>query len=361
MKSPFDIELFDYHLPEECIAQEPAERRDASRLLVLDCKHGGLAHKRFGDIIGYFKAGDIIVVNDTKVFPARLLGRKVSGGRIELFLLEYPYHHPSNGMSPGAWEEVSVTGLLKSSKRPKEGGRLIFGPCLEGLVQEHLAGGTVRVLLRYQGDLNHLLETHGMMPLPPYIRRQSGERPQDRQRYQTVFARQSGAVAAPTAGLHFTDELLKKIREKGVEVARITLHVGYGTFAPVREEDIRKHRIHAEYLEVAAETARLVNETKARGGSIWAVGTTTVRALEFASNQQGVVHARSGQCDLYIYPGYNFKVVNNLITNFHLPRSSLLFLVSALAGRERILHAYEEAIKKGYRFYSYGDAMAILT
>ena len=363
MKTAYDIELYNYDLPGECIAQEPAARRDTSRLLVLDCKTEELADKRFGDILDYLKAGDVVVVNDTRVFPARLLGRKTSGGKVELLVLEYPYaaNATPGDVSGSSWREVMVTGLIKSSKRPKPGGRLIFGEHLEGVVQELLADGKVRVLLRYQGDLCKLLEEHGEMPLPPYIRRNQGEKVEDRQRYQTVFAKHSGAVAAPTAGLHFTDDLLEEIRTKAVSVASITLHVGYGTFAPVRVDDIREHQIHAEYLEVSKETARMVNEAKAAGGKVWAVGTTTVRALEFAADEQGRVYERSGLCDLYIYPGYKFNVVNNLITNFHLPQSSLLFLVSALAGRERIMRAYEQAIKKGYRFYSYGDAMTILT
>ncbi|MFA6284635.1 MAG: tRNA preQ1(34) S-adenosylmethionine ribosyltransferase-isomerase QueA, partial [Desulfurivibrionaceae bacterium] len=221
--------------------------------------------------------------------------------------------------------------------------------------------GKVRVVLCFRGDLARLLEEHGQMPLPPYIRREEGQSEEDRQRYQTVYAENPGAVAAPTAGLHFTPELLARIQAQGVRLAQVTLHVGYGTFAPVRVEDIREHAIHAEYLKVSEETAALVNETRAAGGRVWAVGTTSVRALEFAAQETGQVAGRSGFCDLYIYPGYQFRVVDNLITNFHLPQSSLLFLVSALVGRERILAAYEEAVEKGYRFYSYGDAMALIT
>lgn len=362
MKAIYDIERYNYDLPEECIAQEPAARRDASRLLVLDCKTDELSDKHFSDVLDYFKAGDVIVVNDTRVFPARLLGRKPSGGKVELLVLEYPAATGGQAdESNSSWAEVTVTGLIKSSKRPKPGGRLLFGPQLEGIVQELRPDGKARVLIRYQGDLSRLLEEYGIMPLPPYIRRHMGEKTEDRQRYQTVFAKQAGAVAAPTAGLHFTDALLKKIQGKGVDIAVITLHVGYGTFAPVRVDDIREHRIHSEYLEISAQTAGLVNEAKASRGTVWAVGTTTVRALEYAADEQGRVCEKSGQCDLYIYPGYKFRVVDNLITNFHLPRSSLLFLVSALAGQERILRAYDHAIKKGYRFYSYGDAMAIIT
>lgn len=357
MDSIYDIEQYDYVLPQECIAQEPTFERDQSRLLVMDCTNDSIEDKGFGDILELLKPGDLLITNDTKVFPARLLGKKTSGGKVELLVLEYPNESASKD---GAWSQIMVTGLVKSSKRPRHGGRLIFSENLEGVVDELLPGGKVRVLLKFKGDLDHLFGKHGIMPLPPYIQRESGGKPEDRQRYQTVFAKNTGAIAAPTAGLHFTDNLLAKIREKEVNIASVTLHVGYGTFAPVRVDDIREHQIHAEYLEVSEETASLVNKTREAGGTIWAVGTTTVRALEFAADEHGQVHKRSGLCNLYIFPGYKFKVVKNLITNFHLPKSSLLFMISALAGRERLMRAYNHAIKKGYRFYSYGDAMAII-
>lgn len=357
-----DFLLSSYHfkLPEENIAQHPASRRDASRLLVMNCGDGALSHRGFTDLRDYFSPGDLLVLNDTRVFPARLLGRKESGGKVELLILEYPARAEAERKSE-AWREVEALGLAKSAKRPKPGNRLIFAADLQGEVRELLPGGKVRVILRYRGDLARLLESHGRMPLPPYIHRDGEENEEDRRRYQTVYAARPGAVAAPTAGLHFTPELLEEIRVLGVKIANVTLHVGYGTFAPVRSEDIREHAIHAEYLEISEETARLVNETRTVNGRVWAVGTTSLRALEAAANQAGKVRASRGPCDLYLYPGYTFKVVDNLITNFHLPGSSLLFLVSALAGRERIIAAYEEAVKRGYRFYSYGDAMAIIT
>lgn len=352
MNPDFLLSSYHYDLPPELIAQAPAENRDASRLLVLDCRNDTLADRTFGDVAELIAPGDLLVVNDTRVFPARLLGRKETGGQVELFLLEYP--------AAAVTGEVLVTGLVKSSKRVRPGMRLLFGDDLAGEVVELLSDGKVRVRLRLTAPLDAVLERHGRMPLPPYIDRREGEKPGDRERYQTVYAAKTGAVAAPTAGLHFTEALLAQLREKGVEVATVTLHVGYGTFAPVRVTDIREHQIHAEYLEVSAATAAMVNQVRASGKRIWAVGTTSVRALEFAADAAGIVHPVSGLCNLYIYPGYRFRVVQNLITNFHLPGSSLLFLVSALAGRERILSAYGHAVAERYRFFSYGDAMVIL-
>ncbi|MDA8164722.1 MAG: tRNA preQ1(34) S-adenosylmethionine ribosyltransferase-isomerase QueA [Desulfobacteraceae bacterium] len=356
MDPVYDLDAYDYHLPEELIAQEPASRRDGSRLLVLDGR-GGLSHRRFPDLLEYLAPGDALVVNDTRVFPARLLGRKETGGQVELLLLDLPQPLPQ---TDSGWRQASARGLYRCSKRPQPGSTIAFGETLQARVEEILPGGTMRAVLLYRGELDGVLARHGQMPLPPYIRRPEGQLAADRERYQTVFAAAPGAVAAPTAGLHFTGELLAAIEAKGVRLGRVTLHVGYGTFAPVRSEDIRRHRIHAEYASVSEGTAELVNETKAAGGRVWAVGTTTVRSLEFAAGGQGRVRAREGWCDLYIYPGYRFQVVDNLVTNFHLPRSSLLFLVSALAGRERIMAAYEEAVAAGYRFFSYGDAMAIV-
>ena len=299
-------------------------------------------------------------MNDTKVFPARLLGQKETGGKVELMLLSYPQAESSSSEAEDTeWQEAVIIGLAKSSKRPKPASKLIFGDNLTGIVEELLADGKVRVRLRFRGDLDPLLKKHGRMPLPPYIRRDEPEAA-DQDRYQTVYANQTGAVAAPTAGLHFTEELLAALREKGVQIATVTLHVGYGTFAPVRVEDIRDHQIHAEYLSVSEETAKRINDTKAKGKEVWAVGTTTVRAVEFAADAQGKVQQKEGLCDLYIYPGYRFRVINRLITNFHLPQSSLLFMISALAGQDKILRGYKYAIAHGYRFYSYGDAMAIL-
>jgi S-adenosylmethionine:tRNA ribosyltransferase-isomerase len=358
METIYDLHAYDYELPEERIAQEPAATRDQSRLLVLDRRSGRTLDRRFPDLLEYLTPGDTLVLNDTKVFPARLLGLKETGGKAELLLLDFP--RPMAALA-GDWQQAVAGALIKTSKRPKPGSTIIFGEDFQALVEEILPDGKIQARLLYRGNLHDLLERHGHIPLPPYIRREEGESAIDRQRYQTVFAASPGAVAAPTAGLHFTDQLLAAIREKGVRIGHITLHVGYGTFAPVRVEDIRLHQIHAEYLAVSEHTAQLVNETKENGGKIVAVGTTTVRGLEFAADTAGRLHAAAGFCNLYIYPGYKFKVVNNLVTNFHLPRSSLLFMVSALAGREPILNGYRQAVALGYRFYSYGDAMIILT
>lgn len=355
----FDIESYHYHLPQELIAQEPAANRDESRLLALDYTTGSRRDLTFGDIISFFEPGDLLVVNDTRVFPARLLGKKESGGRVELLLLHYPVPlgQPDTTGSPYALAEAA--GLVKSSKRPRRGQKLIFGEDLFAEVLEVLPAGKVRVRLGFRGRLGELLERYGQMPLPPYIKRPAGESGQDRTRYQTVYAAEIGAIAAPTAGLHFTPELLGIIREKGVRVESVTLHVGYGTFAPVRVTDIRRHDIHSEFLSVSKDTAEAINEATTGGARVWAVGTTTVRALEFAADEEGQVHEKQGWCSLYIYPGYRFRVVKNLITNFHLPGSSLLFMVSALAGRENMLACYNHAVRCRYRFFSYGDAMVI--
>ena len=356
------LDDYDYHLPPEQIAQYPASQRDQSRLLVLDAAMGALAHQRFTDIVDWLRPGDLLVVNTTRVFPARLLGRKESGGRAELFLLSYP--RPSalaDAATP--WQQATAPALIKTSKRPKPGSLLHFSEQLLARVDAYTPDGKARVTLLYRMEtgetLDTLLKSHGQIPLPPYISRTS--LPEDSQRYQTLYARHTGSVAAPTAGLHFSDELLAALGARGVQMASIVLHVGYGTFAPVRSEDIRDHKIHREAVEVSIETAASVNRVRAAGGRVWAVGTTTVRTLEFAADEAGRVQRLAGECDLFIYPGYRFRVVDNLITNFHLPKSSLLFLVSALAGRSHILAAYLEAVAQGYRFFSYGDAMAIVT
>ena len=359
MDSKFDLNAYDYHLPTENIAQEPADKRDESRLLVLDCRDDSLSDRTFHNIVDYLEPGDLLVVNDTRVFPARLNGRKETGGKVELMLLSYPQVEQA-AQSSDDWQEAIIIGLIKSSKRPKIQSNLLFGDNLHGVVEEIMADGKVKVRLRFKGDLDTQLAQHGRLPLPPYIRRGEEEPADDRERYQTVYASQTGAVAAPTAGLHFTPQLLDTLRQKGVQIATVTLHVGYGTFAPVRVEDIRDHQIHSEFLSVSAETAKAINDTRKNGKNVWAVGTTSVRAVEFAADEEGVVHQKEGACNLYIYPGYRFRVVNRLITNFHLPQSSLLFMISALIGRERILNAYQHAIANGYRFYSYGDAMAII-
>jgi len=363
----YSTDAYQYDLLPERIAQQPAENRDGSRLLVLNRHRYTVEDRLFPDIIHYLRADDLLVVNDTRVFPARIIGRKESGGRVELFLLEYP-SIPGKNVSradrdrrTGNSGQFSATALIKSSKRARAGTRLLFGRDLEGRVEELFPDGKARVTLYFRGEIDDILAVRGQVPLPPYIRRpDAGYRP-DRQRYQTIYASRTGAVAAPTAGLHFSESLLATIKAMGVNIAAVTLHVGYGTFAPVRVADIRHHVIHEEYVNIPGKTAWLVNETRKTGGRIWAVGTTTVRALEFGADDNGRLQEKEGWCNLYIYPGYRFRLINNLITNFHLPGSSLLFLVAALSGREFIMASYQQAIGLNYRFYSYGDAMAIIT
>jgi len=372
MDSEFDFESYQYDLPTDQIAQVPAKIRDKSRLFVMDCRNHSMQDMNFTDILAFFKAGDLLVVNDTKVFPARLEGKKDTGGKIELFLLEYPDFNNADRIKKTTDHAVTqngyalnVTCLLKSSKRPRVGSRLFFSPAVEGELLEFLADGKaiVRLYLYVANDESpeEILSQCGRVPLPPYINRNAEDHPDDRDRYQTLFARKSGAIAAPTAGLHFSKELLSELENRNIKIAPITLHVGYGTFAPVRVKDIRQHKIHEEYIEVSTETAELINQTRKAGNKIWTVGTTTARTLEFAADKNGRIEAKQGWCGLYIYPGYEFKAVDALITNFHLPGSSLLFLVAALAGKSNILRAYQKAIEIGYRFYSYGDAMLIIT
>ena len=372
MDPEFNFESYQYDLPADQIAQSPVETRDKSRLFVVDCKNDSMQDLNFTDILNFFQPGDLLVVNDTKVFPARLEGKKDTGGKIELFLLEYPDFKNISKMERSTDQTVAprdycrtVTGLLKSSKRPKVGSRFFFSSAVEGKLLQFLADGKARIKLYFDVANNESPEESlmqcGRVPLPPYIHRNAEDHPNDRDRYQTLFASKPGAIAAPTAGLHFSEELLHELKERNIQIAPITLHVGYGTFAPVRVEDIRQHKIHEEYVEVSTETAKLINQTRKAGKKIWTVGTTTARTLEFAANKDGKVEAKQGWCGLYIYPGYKFKVVNALITNFHLPGSSLLFLVAALASRSNILRAYRKAIQLGYRFYSYGDAMLIIT
>lgn len=357
----FDIRAYDFHLPPELIAQHPTVNRDGSRLLSYHAKTTMIEDLPFSSVVDFFAPGDVLVVNNTKVFPARLLGKKDTGGKVELLLLSFPAIEPTEIAGSPGWRQVEGVGLVKSSKRPRQGTVFSFGDGLDAVVKEVLCDGKVVVQLRFTGALSDRLDSLGQLPLPPYISRDKGQSAEDRQRYQTVYAAHTGAVAAPTAGLHFTPELIERIQAKGVVIAPVTLHVGYGTFAPVRVEDIRDHQIHSEYLVVSEETAAQVNRAKAGGGRVWAVGTTSVRALEFAGDNQGRLHAREGACQLYIYPGYRFKIVDNVITNFHLPQSSLLFLVSALMGKDELLRCYRHAIKEKYRFFSYGDAMIIVT
>ncbi len=338
---------FDYELPKKLIAEFPVEPRDSSRLMVLHRDTGRIEHRIFRDIALYLKPGDVLVINDTKVIPARLLGKLDTGGKVELLLVRQP------GL--GIWEVMA-----KPARKLKEGKRIYFDEELEAVVKGYSGEGKrfVEFILKSNKDFMEKLEEIGHIPLPPYIERE--EKPVDREKYQTVFARKEGAVAAPTAGLHFTEELLQKLKDKGIIIKNITLHVGPGTFKPVKVENVEEHQMDYETYHVPEDTAAEINRAKEEGRRIIAVGTTVTRTLESAAEEDGKVKPGEGSTNLFIYPGYRFKVIDALITNFHLPRSTLLMLVSAFAGRERILNAYREAIKKGYRFYSYGDAMFIL-
>ncbi|MCM1102287.1 MAG: tRNA preQ1(34) S-adenosylmethionine ribosyltransferase-isomerase QueA [Clostridium sp.] len=336
---------FYYDLPEELIAQDPVEDRASSRLLVLDRQTGDVSHHVFYEIVNYLKPGDCLVLNDTKVIPARLLGeREGTGARVELLLLKR--------READVWET-----LVRPGKKCRPGTRLLFGEgLLKGEVLETVEEGNRLIRFEYDGIFEEVLDRLGEMPLPPYITHKL----QDRNRYQTVYAKYEGSAAAPTAGLHFTRELLEEIEGRGVRIAYVTLHVGLGTFRPVKEEKLTDHHMHSEYYRVTKETAELVNRTKAEGGRIICVGTTSCRTIESAADDEGRVIPGSGDTDIFIYPGYRFKVLDALITNFHLPESTLVMLVSALAGRDRVLAAYEEAVREKYRFFSFGDCMAIL-
>ena len=335
---------FDYDLPQELIAQDPLEQRDSSRLLILDKETGERTHKIFHDIIDYLHEGDCRVINNTKVIPARLIGeREGTGGKVEVLLLKR--------RSDNVWET-----LVKPGKKARPGMRLSFGDgLLHAEVQEVVDEGNRLIRFEYEGIFEEILDQLGQMPLPPYITHQL----KDKNRYQTVYAKYEGSAAAPTAGLHFTEELLEQIRAKGVKIARVTLHVGLGTFRPVKVEDVTEHHMHTEFYHVSEEAADIINETKKQGGRVICVGTTSCRTIESAADDQGIVHATEGDTDIFIYPGYQFKVLDCLITNFHLPESTLLMLVSALAGKENIMAAYREAVEMRYRFFSFGDAMFI--
>lgn len=336
---------FDYFLPEELIAQDPSLERDESRLLVLKRDSPEIDHRRFKDVTEYLRPGDVLVINDTRVIPARLFGvKEETGAQIEVLLLKR--------ISTASWET-----LVRPGKRAPVGTRLVFG---DGILKGRITGSTEvggRIIqFEYDGLFEEILEQTGRMPLPPYIKKY----PDDPERYQTVYARQPGSAAAPTAGLHFTPELLGKIEQTGARVITVLLHVGLGTFRPVQAEDIESHHMHAEYYELQPEAAMIINQAKALGGRVVAVGTTSTRCLESSADRDGTVKPGSGWTDIFIYPGYKFKVVDGLITNFHLPRSTLLMLVSAFAGREKVLDAYRIAVNKGYRFFSFGDAMLLL-
>lgn len=335
---------FDYDLPQELIAQDPLEQRDSSRLLILDKETGERTHKIFHDIIDYLHEGDCLVINNTKVIPARLIGeREGTGGKVEVLLLKR--------RSDNVWET-----LVKPGKKARPGMRLSFGNgLLHAEVQEVVDEGNRLIRFEYEGIFEEILDQLGQMPLPPYITHQL----EDKNRYQTVYAKYEGSAAAPTAGLHFTKDLLKKIEEKGVVIASVTLHVGLGTFRPVKVENVLEHHMHSEFYRIEPEEAEKINAAKKAGKRVIAVGTTSCRTLESASTEDGILKAQSGWTDIFIYPGYHFKMVDALITNFHLPKSTLVMLVSALAGREHILAAYKEAVEKKYRFFSFGDAMFI--
>lgn len=335
---------FYFDLPQELIAQDPLEDRSSSRLLVLDKQTGAIEHHIFRDIIDYLQAGDCLVLNNTKVIPARLLGeREGTGAHVEVLLLK---RHEAD-----VWET-----LVKPGKKCRPGNRLSFGDgLLKAQVLETIDEGNRLIGFEYEGIFEEVLDKLGEMPLPPYITHKL----QDKNRYQTVYAKYEGSAAAPTAGLHFTPELLADIEKKGVKIAYVTLHVGLGTFRPVKEENILDHHMHSEYYQVSQEAAGIINETKQRGGRVICVGTTSCRTVESASTPDGIIHAGCDNTEIFIYPGYRFKMLDGLITNFHLPESTLIMLVSALAGRENVLNAYEEAVKERYRFFSFGDAMFI--
>ena len=334
---------FYFDLPEELIAQTPIERRDASRLMHLDKESGELEHRHFYDLLDYLRPGDCLVLNDSRVLPARLIGARSSGGSIELVLLR--------DLGENRWECLSRPG-----RKTRPGTEIFFGGGeLKATVESVVEGGNRIVRFDYEGIFLEVLERLGKMPLPPYIR----EELQDRERYQTVYSRETGSAAAPTAGLHFTKELMDKIAAKGVKICYVTLHVGLGTFRPVKAEDIKDHEMHSEFCIMPEESARIISETKKAGGRVVAVGTTSCRTLESFAGEDGSMEPCSGWTSIFIYPGYRFKCVDALVTNFHLPESTLIMLVSALAGRENVLHAYGEAVKERYRFFSFGDAMFI--
>ncbi len=335
---------FDYYLPEELIAQTPLKKRDSSRMLVLDKQNGNIFHKTFSDIIDYLNPGDTLVLNDTKVIPARIIGvKEETGAVIELLLLK--------NIDDNNWE-----CLTRPAKRVKVGTVISFGDGMLKATCSSVGEEGIRVFsLSYEGILYEILDKLGTMPLPPYIH----EKLEDQSRYQTVYAKNIGSAAAPTAGLHFTKELLNDIKNKNVNIAYLTLHVGLGTFRPVNVEDVTKHKMHTEYYSISKETCDIINKTKESGNKIVVVGTTSVRVLETVMNRFGELKECSGVTDIFIYPGYKFKIVDNLITNFHLPKSTLVMLVSALAGKDNIMKAYHEAVLNKYRFFSFGDAMFI--
>ena len=338
-----DVKDFYYDLPEELIAQTPIEKRDESRLMVLNRKEQTIEHKTFKDIIEYLKPGDVLVRNNTKVIPARLYGKKETGANVEFLLL--------NNIEGDIWESI-----VRPGNKLHIGTKVIFGDgLLQAEVLDVMEGGTRKVKFTYNGIFNEILDKIGLMPLPPYIH----EELKQKDRYQTVYAKYDGSAAAPTAGLHFTPELFEKLKDKGVEVANVTLHVGIGTFRPVKVEKVEEHHMHSEHFYIKPEDAEIINKAKQEGRRVIAVGTTSCRVLESVADENGLVKATEGDTQIFIYPGYKFKILDGLITNYHLPESTLLMLVSSLAGRDFIMKAYNEAVSEKYRFFSFGDAMFI--
>lgn len=334
---------FNYNLPEELIAQVPIKNRDESRLMILDKENKTIEHKKFKDILEYLKPGDCLVRNNTKVIPARLYGKKDTGAMVEFLLLK--------AIEGDTWEV-----MVRPGRKLLKGAKVSFGEgVLEGEVLEVLENGNRKVKFNYKGIFNEILDEIGLMPLPPYIK----ESLEEKNRYQTVYAKHEGSAAAPTAGLHFTEELIEKIKQKGIEIANVTLHVGIGTFRPVKVDTIEEHEMHSEHFYIKKEDVEKINRTKQNGGRIIAVGTTSCRVLESVANENGMVEEVEKDTSIFIYPGYKFKCIDSLITNFHLPESTLIMLVSALAGKDYIMKAYEEAVKERYRFFSFGDAMFI--
>ena len=338
------VEEFNYELPEELIAQTPIEKRDESRLMVLNREKQTIEHKTFKDIINYLEPEDCLVRNNTKVIPARLYGKKATGAKIEFLLL--------NRIEGDIWECI-----VRPGHKLKPGTEVEFGDgILKATILDVMEGGTRKVAFQYEGIFNEILDKIGLMPLPPYIH----ESLKEKDRYQTVYAKYEGSAAAPTAGLHFTEDLFNEIKEKGVEIANVTLHVGIGTFRPVKVENVEEHHMHSEHFYIKQEDADKINKAKQNGKRIIAVGTTSCRVLETIADEKGMVKPTEGDTQIFIYPGYSFKCLDGLITNFHLPQSTLLMLVSALAGKDYIMRAYTEAVKEKYRFFSFGDAMLIL-
>ena len=335
---------FDYELPEELIAQTPIKKRDESRLMVLDREKKSIEHRKFKDIVEYLRPGDVLVRNNTKVIPARLYGKKETGANVEFLLL--------NNIEGDIWECI-----VRPGNKLHVGTKVIFGDgLLKAEILEIMEGGTRKVKFIYKGIFNEILDKIGLMPLPPYIH----EELKEKDRYQTVYAKYEGSAAAPTAGLHFTEELFEDLRKKGVEIANVTLHVGIGTFRPVKEETVEEHKMHTEHFYIKKEDVEKINNAKKEGRRVIAVGTTSCRVLESIADENGFVKETEEDTGIFIYPGYKFKCIDGLITNFHLPQSTLLMLVSALAGKEYIMKAYKEAVKEKYRFFSFGDAMLII-